>query len=344
MRLVFIPLDAPEPPALPAQLRLLQLSGSSMGCSWQVQFYLPASQPQQQAAFWQNGIQQELDLVVQQMSHWEAGSDLSRFNQAAAGSVCTLAPEFCTVMDYAIYLARQTEGAYDPAAGKLVNLWGFGPAENRHQPARRPSEADIAGVLAQPGWRDLQLNRLQRELLQPGGLSLDLSSIAKGFAVDQVAGFLERHAIPSYLVEVGGELRGYGIKPDQMPWWVRIETPPASAAYPTQTNWDGLVALHGLAIATSGSYRQFFEQDGRQYSHTLDPRSGYPVDNSLVSVTVLHKECMIADALATAFTVMGEQAALDYANSHQIACCLMSQSASGLQVQLSRTMQAMLDT
>ena len=159
-----------------------------------------------------------------------------------------------------------------------------------------------------------------------------------------MAGFLERHAIPSYLVEVGGELRGFGIKPDQMPWWVRIETPPASAAYPTQINWDGLVALHGLAIATSGSYRQFFEQDGRQYSHTLDPRSGYPVDNSLVSVTVLHKECMIADALATAFTVMGEQAALDYANSHQIACCLMSQSASGLQVHLSRTMQAMLDT
>jgi thiamine biosynthesis lipoprotein len=128
-------------------------------------------------------------------------------------------------------------------------------------------------------------------------MRLDLSSIAKGYAVDRVAGYLEARGIGNHLVEIGGELRGAGAKPDALPWWVALDRPA------THT----VVALHGLSVATSGDGQRFFEDGGRRYSHIIDPRSGFPVRNGVTAATVLHRECMWADGLATALAVLGPE-------------------------------------
>lgn len=311
-----------------------------MGTTWSVKLVRPSHLSLQQL---RAGIQRQLDIVVEQMSTWLETSNLSRFNRAAAGSWHALPVEFFKVLDYALYIAQQSNGAYDPSVGSLVNLWGFGP-DGKHDQA--PAPAVIAETLAVKGWKEVRLDRLERRALQPGGVYIDLSSIAKGFGVDQVADYLQAQGVPSYLVEVGGELRGYGCKPDHDPWWVALEQPlplgmagPTSSALPQQN----LVALHEMSIATSGDYRRFFEQGGTRYSHTIDPRTGYPVQHAPASVTVLHSSCMIADALSTALTVLGVQEGMEYARSQNIAAHFIRRTAQGFEECMSPAFEAMLD-
>lgn len=334
-RRVFIPSVLAAPPALPVHPRVFSLSGSTMGTSWHVQLVATNTHAIEQT---HEGIQAQVDQVVAQMSTWEADSDLSCFNQAAAGTWVSVPAELLTVLDYALFLAQQTRGAYDPAAARLVDLWGFGPAGKRNTV---PGADAIEAARQTGGWRALQIRRLSHEILQTGDIRLDLSSIAKGFGVDQVARFLERQQISSYLIEIGGELRGKGIKPDQQPWWVSIE--PAPSGSMADTTPPDIVALHGLAIATSGNYRQYFDHEGQRYSHTIDTRTGYPVMHSLIAVTVLHTECMVADALATALFVMGADDGVAYANEHHIAALFLSHHADGQQEKMSRALIAMLD-
>ena len=262
-------------------------------------------------------IQAALDEVVAQMSTWDAASDLSRFNAAEAGSWIALPDAFFKVLGFAQVLAQQTAGAYDVTAGAVVNCWGFGPGGARDD---IPSDDEIRGALERVGWSRLLLDEPRRLALQPGGLYLDLSSIAKGYGVDCIAESLERSGIPHYLAEVGGELRGQGCKPDGSPWWVELESPPDAAI--DAGRW--IVALDGLSVATSGDYRRYFERDSRRYAHTLDPRNGRPLRNAPASVTVLHAECMQADALATALTVLGLQDGMAYAERHGIAALFVT--------------------
>ncbi|MFZ6862143.1 FAD:protein FMN transferase [Undibacterium sp. Ji67W] len=334
MRHIYIPIEATSPRDLPIHLQTVYLHGDSMGTTWSAQLIGDASLS---PVFLQQGLQEKLDQVDSQMSTWDVNSDLCRFNHASAGTWHQLPSEFCQVLDYAIYLARQTTGAYDPAAGKLVDLWGFGPCARK---VDFPDPDSISKAMSGSGWRDLKFEAVTGRLLQAGGISLDFSSIAKGYAVDQMARFLDAQNVVSYLIEVGGELRGAGIKPDHSPWWVNIERPD-SASLNEQP--EHMVALHDLSIATSGNYRQFFEYEGKRYSHTIDSRTGYPVDNHLLSVSVLHRECMVADALATAFTVMGSEAALAYANQHQIAAIFFEQEGDTISEKLSAVMAAMRD-
>ncbi|WP_428312286.1 FAD:protein FMN transferase [Hydrocarboniphaga sp.] len=260
----------------------------------------------------QRAVQAALDRIVAQMSTWEAGSDLSRFNAAEAGSWIALPRAFYQVLSYAQALAQSSNGAYDVTAGALVNCWGFGPGEPRDD---IPSDDDIRAALRRVGWSRLLLDDARQLALQPGGLYVDLSSIAKGHGVDCVADCVERFGITHYLAEVGGELRGQGCKPDGSPWWVELESVPDARS--DSGRW--VVALDGLSVATSGDYRRYFERDSRRYAHTLDPRNGRPVRNAPASVTVLHAECMQADALATALTVLGLQDGMAYAERHGIA-------------------------
>ena len=297
-------------PSRPAQV--LQLQGLSMGTTWQVKCVPPPGLPAERL---RQGIQARLDQVVDQMSTWETESDLSRFNRAAPGTVVPLAAEFNRVLDYALTVARETAGACDATAGALVNAWGFGPGSPfRTTGFEPPSEDRIADARSQGGWQRLKLDPVRRTAIQPGGLQLDLSSIAKGFGVDQVASYLEETGIGSFLVEVGGELRGAGVKPDGQPWWVRLEQPGADAGVV-----DTVVALHGLAVATSGDYRRFFDAADARYCHTIDPRSGRPVGPDMASVTVLHEACMAADALSTALMVMGREEGVAWADRHGVA-------------------------
>ncbi len=177
-----------------------------------------------------------------------------------------------------------------------------------------------------------------RALFQPGGLLLDLSSVAKGYAVDQLGRCLERHGVRHYLVEVGGELRGAGMKPDGEPWWVELEGVPGTAGGPARP----VVALHGLSVATSGDYRRFFQNGAQRASHTLDPRTGYPIANGVASVTVLHASCMAADALSTALGVMGDEAGLAFAEEHGLAARFLLRRQAGLAERHSSAWRALL--
>jgi thiamine biosynthesis lipoprotein len=291
-------------------------SGLTMGTTWSVKLVAAATQSLDAL---HSGLQQALDQVVSEMSHWREDSDLCRFNQAEAGTWQRLPDDFFTVLSYALSVAEESDGAYDPAAGALVNLWGFG-ARGRYDEAGfvAPSDSAIRATRAVlgSGWRQVGVDPSARRVRQPGSMALDLSSIAKGFGVDKLAQYLEAQGVRHYLVEVGGELRGAGMKPDGQPWWVAIEQPPALR------NGDGeasLIALHGLSVATSGDYRRYFDFAGQRCAHTLDPRTGYPVRNGVASVTVVHASCMAADALSTALTVLGVEQGLRFAEDRGLA-------------------------
>lgn len=303
-------------------------SGSAMGTGWSARMMLPpgADGPALAAA-----LQAELDEIVAQMSHWDASSLLSRYNAAPAGSWHALPPQFFEVAAYALQVQALSGGAYDPAAGRLVELWGFG-ARRRHDQAgfTVPDEAAIAAVLAERPRRQPRLDAAGRRLLQPGGATLDFSSVAKGYAVDRMAACLEARSVRHFVVEAGGELRGAGVKANGEPWWVEIEGVP-DAGTPTARV---VLALHGLAVATSGDYRSYFQYDGRhgprRAAHTLDPRTGYPVANGVASVTVLAPTCMAADALSTALTVLGPDAGLAFAETHRLPARFLARGPAGL--------------
>jgi FAD:protein FMN transferase len=285
------------------------LGGATMGTTWSVKIVAPE---RIDTARLTNAIETELDGVDAQMSPWRADSNITRFNQADAGRWQTLPREFFNVLSAAHALAVKTGGAYDPSAGHLVNLWGFGPPKVMKRP---PSAEAIADALTHCGYEKLRLDAKTRTAYQPGGVALDLSSIAKGFAVDQIARLLESVGLVDHLVEVGGELRGSGMKPDGTPWWVTLETPGAAR--------DTIVALHGLSVATSGESQRYFDRDDVRYSHTINPRDGWPVRNGVVSVTVVASECMVADAWATALTVLGPDTGLALAEQEGVAATMI---------------------
>ncbi len=330
-RRVLIPLDIARPQPRPAVLRVMRLGGKTMGTSWSVTLACAAPgvlTPLRRA------IEATLDSIIAQMSPWQPDSAICAFNAAAPGSWHTLPDEFAGVLDAALAVAEASGGAYDPTIGALVDLWGFGP-QGRKQEA--PPDSSIAAALTQAGWQHLQRDGRTR-FRQPGGVQLDLSSIAKGFAVDRIAACLDRHGIENYLAEIGGELIGRGVKPDGTPWWVALEQPGHDDA-----EADTIVALHGLAIATSGDQQRFIERGGARLPHVLDPRNGRPVQNGTASVTVLHRQCMLADAWATALMVLAPHEAVALATAQQLAARLLVRNGSGWDELTTPAFAAMLD-
>ncbi|MYM25091.1 FAD:protein FMN transferase [Duganella sp. FT135W] len=335
MRRILLPHVVSDDPA-PAGGVIRDYAGRSMGTSWSVRLVAAADAV---CDHLQDGLQLQLDTIVAEMSHWEAESDLGRFNRAPADSWQVLPPAFFDVLSYAVGVARQSGGAYDPCAGALVNLWGFGPYGRFDQPDFvAPSQDEITVARAQLAARPLQLQRDGRRACQPGGVQLDLSAVAKGYSVDRLSYYLKTQGFAHHLVEVGGELRGAGVKPDGQPWWVMLEQV-------TGAEMDELVlALHSLAVATSGDYRRYFELNGQRYSHTIDPRSGMPIANDLASVTVVHAQCMAADAWSTALTVLGSRDGLHLAELQGLAARFVVRQPDGSFTEhLSSHLRSMLD-
>jgi len=344
VRRVLLPPTISADPA-PAGAAIVDFGGASMGTTWSARVALApgamaAGRPLRAASL-QAGLQEQLDRVVTEMSHWEAASDLGRFNRAGPGTWHTLPGDFFEVLRYALEVARETGGACDPCAGVLVNLWGFGPT-GRHDEAGfdPPSARDVATVRAGMAGRVVELDVPRRRAFQPGGVQLDLSAVAKGFSVDKLAQYLEGQGCRHYLVEVGGELRGAGFKPDGQPWWVALEEPQAPGA---GRAGEIAVALHGLAVATSGDYRKYFMQDATRRPHTIDPRSGMPISNALAAVTVVHERAMAADAWSTALTVLGPEQGLALAERKGLAVRFLLREGNGLREILSSRFQKMLE-
>jgi thiamine biosynthesis lipoprotein len=312
VRRVAIPPMTATPPQIPAGGRIHELSGTTMGTTWSVRFVGSSASLQTLHRM----IPPALDRVVTQMSPWEDQSDISRFNRLPLNQWQELPRELERVMASALRIARESGGAYDPTMGSLVDLWGFGPSGPRETP---PPPDDVTRLHQACGWQQLDLCAGARRLRRHNHASIDLCGIAKGFAVDLVAETLLELGIYNALVEIGGELRGHGIKPDGSPWWVGIDRPVHLSA--SATAEPILVALHDLAIATSGCERGF-TRDERRFSHTIDPRTGSPIANGMITATVLHRSCMEADAYATALMVLGPDAATEFAMRRQLAALI----------------------
>ncbi|MCS6954494.1 MAG: FAD:protein FMN transferase [Bryobacteraceae bacterium] len=311
----------------------LRWEGRSMGSSWRVRAFghAPAAVRSRQIGA---GIAERLDIVVRQMSHYDPESCLSRFNRAPAASWVELPEEMFRVLRCGIEIASATCGWFDPTLGEAVSLWGFGP-----DPASVfPTEAAALGVLERCGWRKLRLDPTRRAVWQPGGLQLNFGGIAKGFAVDFVLDWLRQGGLAAALVEIGGELAGFGVKPDGTPWWVELENPPLVA----QSLPETLLALSGAAVASSGDWVQRQWAGSRSISHLIDPTTGSPADGPTAGASVIHDSCMIADAWATALCVAPPRLAMRLAAWHGLAARLVFRSGpAGLQEWLSPAMRAM---
>jgi thiamine biosynthesis lipoprotein len=301
---------------------LFDLGGETMGTLWSVRFAAPSGIDPVRL---REKIVERLAELVSEMSHWAPDSLLSRFNRSAAGTWTTLPADFAHVITRGLAIADATRGAFDPAIGRLVDAWGFGPTAV----AAPPQTSDIEAMRAVSGRSRLTFVPVGAHLHQPGGIALDLSGIAKGHAVDAIADLLRDAGIANALVEIGGELVGRGIRPDGDPWWVDLESPPGVTLPPLR------IALHGMAVATSGDYRRG--------AHTLDPRTGRPIDTAVVSVSVIHETALDADAWATALTVLGPVEGLELAHEHRIAARIVTLANGIAHEHLTDALTAMLD-
>lgn len=292
-------------PPPPVDGRKVMLSGETMGTDWSLEAVVP---PGIATDTLRSALEGVFARTIAQISQWEQQSDLSRYNRAAPGTLYRMSDEFAFVLDCALNIARASSGAFDPTIGAASEMWGFGHSA---KPDRRPSDENAARA-REYDWRDIVLEEGGRVLLQPGGLTLDFSGIGKGFAVDAAVNALAHLGVEHALVNIGGELRGSGLRTDGLPWWVDLEIPPASAAPITR------IGLTGWSVATSGNYNRRRAAGGQSWGHTIEPASGLPLSDEILSVTVLYPGCMQADALATAIMVLGMERGLVFADANSI--------------------------
>ena len=248
-----------------------------------------------------------VDRVDRQMSTWKPESDLNRLNAAPVGDWIDMPRELMAVLAAALQVEQASQGAFDINVGDIVSAWGFGPTGGRCEPDARAAHPATARFAASEA---LELAPDAGKVRKTMPVSLDLSGIAKGYGVDELARVMDEFDIPAWLVGIDGEMRAKGTKPDGTMWAVAHERPDRHVREAM-----GVIELQDMAVATSGNYRHVIEVEGKALSHTIDPRSARPLENNVASVTVLAPTCMVADAWATAFMVMGADRALTVARS-----------------------------
>ncbi|MDD7805017.1 MAG: FAD:protein FMN transferase [Endozoicomonas sp. (ex Botrylloides leachii)] len=312
-----------------------KFEGKTMGTTYHVSYIYPLFS--NSVADTSKKVYDSLHDVDLRMSTYRENSELMRFNRAPLNKPIKLSPAIVAVVKESQAVSALSGGAYDVTVGPLVNLWGFGPkdqdpkASNKHDkhdvrapefidwmlnhyPVQVPSKAAIEKARDRVGYRYVIANTENNTLTRTRPVFVDLSSIAKGYGVDQAARTLDDLGIDSYLVEVGGEVRSRGKKADGSPWRVAINKPDLSGGRP-----EAIVELGNKGMATSGDYLNFFELNGKRYSHEINPVTGMPVMNRLAEVAVIRDTVTEADALATMFMVFGDKKGLAFANKHGIA-------------------------
>lgn len=290
---------APQAEA-PAVAAVQQLTGEALGTTYTVKYLVGEIADDDVAA----GVREALASVDAAMSTWRPDSDLSRV-RATPGPV-VVSEATVEVVEEALSLAEASGGAFDPTVQPLVELWGI-HGERRQDV---PSAQELAAVMAQVGWERIVVGRDPegRPTVDAGGTALDLSAIAKGYAVDRVSWALSRLGVANHMVEVGGEVRAHGMGPTGTGWRLGIDRPEEGLAPGAQL--EAVVRLTNAALATSGNYRNAYVVDGTRIVHTLDPRVGRPVESGIASATVVAPDCTTADAIATALMVLGEEAGM----------------------------------
>ncbi|MGB1341411.1 MAG: FAD:protein FMN transferase [Pseudomonadales bacterium] len=289
------------------------LSGNTMGTTYRVSITQAPHAIDPEVL--RKKIEIKLLKINKLMSTYDSDSEISRFNRATVNHPFPVSKQTFEVLQFSLFLSRSTRGAFDPTVGPLVDLWGFGPLGSIQEV---PEASAIAAAKRKIGYGSLVLTSEPATLTARQPRRLDLSAVAKGFAVDQIGALLDQNGHQSYLVEIGGELLSKGSKPGGVPWRVAVELPEPQLRGILRT-----VPLIDKAIATSGDYRNYFEHDGKRFSHTLDPRTGNPVTHNLTSVTVLADTAMEADGWATALAVLGPDEGLKLSNQLDIATLML---------------------
>ena len=278
--------------------QVAELSGETMGTTFSIKLSPPPDLETRTVLKQQ--IEQRLAQINQQLSTYIPDSDLMRFNSSPSTDWQAVPASLVSLIDQAKIISMRTDGYYDVTVAPLVELWGFGSSGPREQP---PTPDTISETLQNIGHQHISV-RINPPALRKAvaGLAIDLSSIAKGWAVDQVSEILHAQGVEAFLVEIGGETRAKGVKQNGQPWRIAIERPLYN-----ERSIQGGIRASDVAIATSGDYRNYFEHEGQRYSHTIDPKTGQVVRHQLASVTVIADTCTKADGWATALMALGEQ-------------------------------------
>jgi len=290
-----------------AFIKSVTFSGPIMGTDYRISLVLHKEGVDQRSL--EKGVLAAMQLVNQSMSTYMTDSELNQFNALPANQEFVLSPALQQVVSEALSLSSLTEGTFDATVKPLVDLWGFGAVVGTENV---PNDDLIQQIKQYTGYEKLVLvdNRLYKK---HDKVTVDLSAIAKGYAVDQVANYLQQQGVHDYLINIGGELKAAGHNQDNHVWRVGIEKPQQLGGV------QQVIKLFNKAIATSGDYRNFVMIDGQAYSHTMDPRLAQPVNHKLASVSVIADKASTADGLSTALMVMGEQAGMAFAEQQDIA-------------------------
>lgn len=298
----------------------IQLSGSTMGTTFAVRVLDGGIVDRNELS---RAIQHQLDTVDHLLSTYDSASEVSRFNRHVDTTGFSASEITRSVLLVGREVSERSNGALDVTVAPIVNAWGFGSTSARKQ---APDDEHLRGLLGSVGYRklrvDLETGKLYKE---DPDVSVDLSAIAKGYGVDQVVDLLESRGLPSFLVEVGGEVRVHGLNSAGEPWKVAIEAP-----VPFQRIVYGVIGMTEGAVATSGDYRDFLEIDGVRYAHIVDPRDGRAQPQKDFSVSVLSSTAVLADAWATALAVLGPRAGYDLALREGIAALFLERTDEGI--------------
>ncbi len=302
---------------------LATLRGNTMGTTYTVK--INTNDSKINTGELKSKIDTRLQEINSQMSTYINDSEVSRFNRSSAGEWFSVSHDTATVVNLAQTISRQTGGAFDVTVSPLVRLWGFGAGSDVSAGFIPPGDDEIRNIQELIGFSKLEVRVDPPELRKSvDGLEIDLSAIAKGFAVDEVCDVLIKYNLNDFMVEIGGEVRVTGERKEDQPWSVGIELPTKD-----QRMLNSIIRPANTAIASSGDYRNFHEYQGVVYSHTIDPQTGQPVSHTLASVTVLKSDCATADALATALLVMGPVKGKQWAEENQIAAVFITRSKDG---------------
>jgi thiamine biosynthesis lipoprotein len=300
----------------------VSFSGNTMGTTYHIKVVTGIFS---HATGLQKKIDGRLEEINKSMSTFRKDSEISRFNSIKhAGEKFMISNDFYNVMVVAKVLYEITGGAWDGTVKPLVDLWGFGNGKIRHT---LPEKSKIKALLSEVGFDNIEISTDHYLIKKKALLSLDLASIAKGYGVDQVAALIRDNGIYDFLVEIGGEVFASGYRKDGNKWRIGINKPQENA--PLNQVYK-VIDIHDKGFATSGDYRNFFEVKHKRFSHIIDPRTGYPVDNGVVSVSILADTCTFADGLATAIMVLGDKKGIDLVNHlDNTECFIVTQNKNG---------------
>ncbi len=295
-------------------------SGTSMGMHYNVTLYAYGGDKE---IFFRNFIDKTFNRMGQVLSHFIQNSEVSRFNRLSSGVRFKISEDLMRVLERSKEISKVTDGRFDITVGPLVDLWGFGV---NGFPNKLPKQKEVEKILKKVGYKKLILHRKTSEIEKKlSGLQVNVSAIGKGYMIDSLGEGFEKMGVKSYLIEMGGEIRAKRSFRDKKPWQVGVEVP----AQRVTRGILELIPIYNGAIATSGSYRNYYIKEGSVYSHTIDTKTGYPVKQGPISVTVVDNECWKADALATVLMSMPLEIAKRWAEVQSIAALILQVKSNG---------------